>query len=128
MAARLNLDLRQELGGRIRSDRFNESMGRQAVTELKRKTTSYWPVRTGYSKRNFYSEYNERNGVVSIRNRADYAVYVERRTGAARRTLRRRQNRKRIIAAGRAALERELANAQRQRRRNSRARARARRG
>ena len=114
MAVRLNLNLRRELGRRVPV--MTEAMGRQAVMELKRRTTSYWPVRTGFSKRNFYSYHQSGSNRVFIRNRADYAVYVEARTGAARRTLRRPQNRRRIIEAGRE----ENARLERMRRRRGR--------
>ena len=107
MAVRMNLNLRRELRGRV--PMMTEAMGRQAVKELKRKTTSYWPVRTGLSKRSFYYKWNPRSKQVFIRNRQEYAVYVNaqgRNTDAVGRTLRRPQNRRRIIAAGRAELER----------------------
>ena len=45
----------------------------------------FWPVRTGFSRANF--QYRTVKEGVAITNRADYAIYVENRTRAARRTI-----------------------------------------
>lgn len=117
MAVRMNLNLRKELRGRVPV--MTEAMGRQAIVELKRKTTSYWPVKTGLSKRSFYYRFEPRSNRVFIRNKQEYAVYVNgkgRHADAVGRTLRRPQNRRRIIAAGRREMERAEARRQRRRR------------
>ena len=60
-----------------------DDLGSQAVEFVER---SDWPVRTGFSLRHFGHRVSGRDRV-SVTNAADYAVYVEQRTGIIERTL-----------------------------------------
>ena len=72
-------DIEDTLGLR----RFGKAVGESAVEILR--TSRIWPVDTGFSKAHFGFDLRGRR--VEITNEADYAVHVERRTGAALRAL-----------------------------------------
>lgn len=62
-----------------------EVIGEEAVKAIKR---GRWPVLTGFSKANFGYRVVHDPSRIQITNRARYADYVERRTGAATEALR----------------------------------------
>ena len=112
MPRRLQVSLRDALGGEIPPGALNPASGRAAVRAM-RGPGSRWPVETGFSKRAFFVDrVSERD--VTIGNRARYAGYVEagipnsRTRNSCRDTL--RAARARIIAAGEeAAVDERLA-------------------
>lgn len=67
----------------VSPEELGNELGKQLVKALK--MSPVWPVDTGFSKRNFGYRIVKNN--VEITNRADYAIYVEERTGAVLRTL-----------------------------------------
>ena len=83
----------------IHQDAARDAMGKEAVNQLQ-SYGSDWPVRTGKSKAGFGSR--TRRDVVQITNTEEYALYVEERSHAAERTVRRGLSS--IIHAGEEAL------------------------
>ena len=72
----------------------------QEMQRVVQRAASGWPVDTGFSKDNFGFEVED--DAVILTNRADYAGYVEARTGAAENEV--RSHLGRIADAGRKAL------------------------
>ena len=71
---------RRLLKKRSRSlDTLPHGVAQQLARDL-RNGRARWPVKTGYSKRNFYAERRRRgrSRIGVLRNRAPYAIYVER--------------------------------------------------
>lgn len=78
-AVRSGSQIRELTQSRTR-DRILSEIAKEAAETL-RGSKSVWPVATGRSKRGFYAE------GTTVRNRENYAVFVEGRQGKARETL-----------------------------------------